>query len=51
MGRQAQGGPKEAGQGMEQGKRLMADTGMPFANLMGVEITERAKDRVVVKKL
>jgi uncharacterized protein (TIGR00369 family) len=25
----------------------MADTGMPFANLMGVEITERAKDRVV----
>ena len=32
---------------MEQGKRLMADTGMPFANLMGVEITDRAKDRVV----
>lgn len=24
----------------------MADTGMPFANLMGVEIVEREKDRV-----
>lgn len=24
----------------------MADTGMPFSNLMGVEIVERAKDRV-----
>ena len=24
----------------------MADTGMPFANLMGVEIVERTKDRV-----
>lgn len=28
--------------------RMMAqNTGMPFSNLMGVEITERAKDRVV----
>jgi 1,4-dihydroxy-2-naphthoyl-CoA hydrolase len=26
---------------------MAQDTGMPFANLMGVEITERAKDRVV----
>ncbi len=25
----------------------MADTGMPFSNLMGVEIVERGKDRVV----
>lgn len=25
----------------------MTDTGMPFANLMGVEITARARDRVV----
>ncbi len=25
----------------------MADTGMPFSNLMGVEIVERSKDRVV----
>jgi len=25
----------------------MADTGMPFANLMGVEIVEATKDRVV----
>jgi uncharacterized protein (TIGR00369 family) len=24
----------------------MADTGMPFSNLMGVEVLERAKDRV-----
>lgn len=26
---------------------MAADTGMPFANLMGVEIVESAKDRVV----
>jgi uncharacterized protein (TIGR00369 family) len=26
---------------------MSQDTGMPFANLMGVEIVERAKDRVV----
>lgn len=26
---------------------MAQDTGMPFANLMGVEITERAKGRVV----
>ncbi|MCI3132583.1 PaaI family thioesterase [Phenylobacterium aquaticum] len=26
---------------------MAQDTGMPFSNLMGVEITERAKDRVV----
>lgn len=25
----------------------MADTGMPFSNLMGLEIVERSKDRVV----
>lgn len=25
----------------------MADAGMPFANLMGIEVTERARDRVV----
>jgi len=25
----------------------VADTGMPFSNLMGVEIVERSKDRVV----
>lgn len=29
----------------------MADTGMPFANLMGVEIVERSKDRVVGRLL
>jgi 1,4-dihydroxy-2-naphthoyl-CoA hydrolase len=29
----------------------MADTGMPFANLMGVEITERDKARVVGRLL
>ena len=29
----------------------MADTGMPFANLMGVEIVERSKDRVVGRML
>lgn len=29
----------------------MADTGMPFSNLMGVEITEREKTRVVGKLL
>ncbi|WP_304170667.1 PaaI family thioesterase [Phenylobacterium aquaticum] len=26
---------------------MAQDTGMPFSNLMGVEITERSKDRVV----
>ncbi len=26
---------------------MAQDTGMPFANLMGVEVTERAKDKVV----
>src|SRR4051812_10919775 len=29
----------------------MADTGMPFSNLMGVEIVEREKTRVVGKML
>jgi 1,4-dihydroxy-2-naphthoyl-CoA hydrolase len=29
----------------------MADTGMPFSNLMGVEILEREKDRVVGRML
>jgi uncharacterized protein (TIGR00369 family) len=29
----------------------MTDTGMPFSNLMGVEITVREKDRVVGKLL
>ena len=29
----------------------MADTGMPFANLMGVEIVERSKERVVGRLL
>ncbi len=29
----------------------MSDTGMPFSNLMGVEITEREKTRVVGKLL
>jgi len=30
---------------------MAADTGMPFANLMGVEIVERGKDRVVGRLL
>jgi uncharacterized protein (TIGR00369 family) len=30
---------------------MAQDTGMPFANLMGVEIVERAKDRVVGRLL
>lgn len=32
---------------MDAREMTMTDTGMPFANLMGVEITDRAKDRVV----
>lgn len=30
----------------KQRRPALADTGMPFANLMGVEIVERTKDRV-----
>lgn len=30
---------------------MTADTGMPFANLMGVEIVERSKDKVVGRLL
>jgi len=30
---------------------MPADTGMPFSNLMGVEIVERSKDRVLGKLL